>query len=147
MLLRSVATILSSMDRKGETMRTVAWPRGAAALSRATVADAMHEGVFSCPRTASLAAVAEVMAARRVHAVVVLDDPEDSRSLWGVISDLDLVAAASVRDLEAQTAGATAASPALTVGQDETLQRAAQLMTEHSAAHLVVVDAADVRSA
>ena len=49
-------------------MSTVAWPRGDGALSRATVANAMHEGVFSCPRTASLAAVAELMAARRVHA-------------------------------------------------------------------------------
>jgi len=56
------------------------------------------------------------------------------------VSDLDLVAAASVRDLDEQTAGAAAATTPLTVRRDETIQRAAQLMTEHGATHLVVVD-------
>ena len=59
--------------------------------------------------------------------------------MWGVVSDLDLVAAASVRDLEAQTAGAAAATPALTIAPDDTLQRATQLMVEHALTHLVVV--------
>jgi CBS domain-containing protein len=80
------------------------------------------------------------MARRRVHCVVVSDEPDDADSLWGVVSDLDLVAAASVRDLDDQSAGAAAATAALTISPDETLQRAAQLMTEHGAAHLVVVD-------
>ena len=123
-------------------MSTGVWPRGAAGLAQTTVADAMHQGVFSCPRGASLAEVASLMAARRVHAVVVLDDAAKDDSLWGVISDLDLVAAATVRDLETQTAGGTAASPALRVEPDDTLQHAAQVMTEHGAAHLIVVDSA-----
>jgi len=70
--------------------------------------------------------------------VVVTDD--DVNAVWGIVSDLDLVAAASVRDLAEQTADATAATAALTIGAPETLQRAAQLMTEHGATHLVVVD-------
>jgi CBS domain-containing protein len=45
-----------------------------------------------------------------------------------------------VRDLAEQTAGGTAATSALTVRPDETIQRAAQLMTEHATAHLIVVD-------
>jgi CBS domain-containing protein len=104
------------------------------------VSDAMHSGVLTCPRDASLARVAELMVAHRVHCVVVTEDGQDGDLLWGLVSDLDLVAAASVRDLEHQSAGAAAATEALTISPAETLQRAAQLMTEHGTAHLVVVD-------
>lgn len=104
------------------------------------VGQAMHAGVIVCPRDTPLATVAELMAAQRVHCVVVADDPDDAGSLWGVVSDLDLVAAAAVRDLDEQKADGTAASPALMVEPSETLLRAAQLMTEHATAHLVVVD-------
>jgi len=83
------------------------------------VSDAMHHGVLTCRRGASLADVAKLM---------------------GIVSDLDLAAASSVRDLDEQTAGGTAATAALTVRPAETIQRAAQLMTEHATAHLVVVD-------
>ena len=103
------------------------------------VADVMHEGVLTCGRDESLAAVARLMADQRVHSVVVTDEPGDAPSLWGVVSDLDLVAAASVRDLEEQTAGVAAATPALMISPDDTLQRATQLMVEHALAHLVVV--------
>lgn len=101
----------------------------------------MHSGVLTCRTDASLADVAELMATHRVHCIVVTDDPGDAGSLWGIVSDLDLAAAASVRDLVEQTAGATAATAVLTIAPDETVQRAAQLMTEHGTAHLVVVDA------
>ena len=43
-------------------------------------------------------------------------------------------------DLDAQSAGASAATPALTIHPGDTLQRAAQVMTEHAIAHLLVVD-------
>jgi CBS domain-containing protein len=105
------------------------------------VSAAMHSGVLTCGRDASLADVAELMATHRVHCIVVTDDPGDAGSLWGIVSDLDLTAAASVRDLAEQTAGATAATAALTIGPADTVQRAAQLMTEHGTTHLVVVDA------
>ena len=111
---------------------------GARVLDRFTVRDAMHEGVLSCPADAPLSTVAELMADESVHCVVVTN--ADDASVWGVISDLDLVAAAGVRDLEEQCAGASAASVALAVPPDETLQRAAQLMTEHATAHLLVAD-------
>lgn len=104
------------------------------------VSDAMHRGVLTCSREASLARVGELMTTHRVHCVVVTDDGEGGDLLWGLVSDLDLVAAAGVRDLEHQSAGAAAATEALTISPEETLQRAAQLMTEHGTAHLVVVD-------
>jgi CBS domain-containing protein len=92
-------------------MSALAWPRGARELARATVAASMHEGVFFCARDASLATGDELMASHGVHAVVVVDDLDDVHAVWGVISDLDLAAAASLRDLEQQTAGGSAATP------------------------------------
>ncbi len=109
------------------------------------VADAMHHGVLTCARDESLATVAELMVENRVHCVVVTDHPDQAGALWGVVSDLDLVAAASVRALDDQLAGATAATAALTISPRETLQRAAQLMTEHGTAHLIVVDTGTLR--
>jgi CBS domain-containing protein len=106
----------------------------------------MHSGVLSCAREASLSAVARLMADERVHCVVVRDeDGNGDASLWGVVSDLDLVAAATVRELEEQTAGGSAATPVVTIAPDETLERAAQIMTEHASAHLVVVDRSTLR--
>jgi CBS domain-containing protein len=102
----------------------------------------MHEGVLSCPTDTPLSAVAELMAAEHVHCVVVSDKVEEASAVWGVVSDLDLVAAAGVRDLDAQSAGGSAASPGVMIAPDETLQRAAQLMTEHATAHLIVVEPA-----
>jgi CBS domain-containing protein len=100
----------------------------------------MHHGVLSCDREAPLSEVAETMARKVVHCVVVENGSADPGPPWGIVSDLDLVAAATVRELDEQTAGGSAASPVVIVGPDETLERAAQLMTEHGTTHLVVVD-------
>lgn len=108
------------------------------------VSDAMHRGVITCHRDTPLSEVAATMAGERVHCVVVDAGSGETAPLWGVVSDLDLIAAATVRDLDQQTAGGSAATPVLTVSPAETLERAAQLMTEHATAHLVVVDAESV---
>jgi CBS domain-containing protein len=108
-------------------------------LSTVTVSTAMHEGVITCGRETLLSDVARLMSDRQVHCVVVVD-AEDPRYPWGLISDLDLTAAASVRHLNGQTAGATAATPVVMVSPHESVERAAQLMTEHGVAHLVVTD-------
>jgi CBS domain-containing protein len=42
-------------------------------------------------------------------------------------------------------ASTTGATEALTIAPQESLRRAAQLMTENAVAHLVVVDAVDLR--
>lgn len=109
-------------------------------ISAVLVADAMHRGVFTCEREALLSEVAATMVRELVHCVVVESDSADAGPPWGVVSDLDLVAAAAVRDLDQQTAGGSAATPVVTVSPGETLERAAQLMTEHSTSHLIVVD-------
>jgi CBS domain-containing protein len=81
------------------------------------------------------------MTRERVHCVVVESGSGEGGDPWGVVSDLDLVAAATVRDLEEQTAGGSAATPLVMVSPGEGLGRAAQLMTEHATSHLLVVDA------
>lgn len=108
------------------------------------VEDAMHVGVVTCRRDLSLRGVARIMAAHRVHCVVVKgDDAPGEAVLWGVVSDLDLVSATYASDLDQQTAGGSAATPVVLVARGETLARAAQLMTEHAVSHLIVVDPAD----
>jgi CBS domain-containing protein len=131
--------MLSTEMNAERSISTVAGPPS----GRFRVGEAMHHGVLTCARDASLADVAALMASRRVHCIVVTDQLDHADSLWGVVSDLDLVAAACVRDLDEQTAEASAATAALTISPEETLQRAAQGMTEHGTAHLIVVDRAD----
>jgi CBS-domain-containing membrane protein len=111
----------------------------------ATVAGAMHEGVFTCPPEAPLRTVAAMMAEHRIHCVVVFGgaDGSEGAPVWGVVSDLDLVA--STADLSVRAAATAAATPAVTIAPDEPLGRAAQLMTEYGTAHLVVVDPATTR--
>jgi len=106
------------------------------------VSDAMHWGLVHCAPDATLREVATLMTDAVVHCVVVLDAPGDRESLWGVVSDLDLVAAATVRSLDDQRAGGTAMTPAITAFPHESLETAAQRMTTHGVSHLVVVDEA-----
>lgn len=106
------------------------------------VSEVMHPRVITCDRETPLTDVARTMATERVHCVVVESGSGETGPLWGVVSDLDLVAASSVRALEDQTAGGSSASPLLMVAAAESIERAAQLMTEYGTSHLVVVDQA-----
>jgi CBS domain-containing protein len=111
-------------------------------LDEATVGDAMSAGVISCPPETPLRTVARMMATYRVHAIFVFDygdEDDESVELWGLVSDLDLAAAACV-DVDARTARGRAVTPLVTVANDEPLERAAQLMAENGIAHLAVVD-------
>jgi CBS domain-containing protein len=99
----------------------------------------MTPGIVRCSPSASLREVAALMTERRIHCVVVADERDES-SMWGVISDLDLVAAATVRPVEEQAAGGSALRPAATIGGHESLADAARRMTRQGVSHLVVVD-------
>jgi CBS domain-containing protein len=104
------------------------------------VSDVMHPGVLTCAHEARLSEVAATMARERVHCVVVESSNGEGEPPWGIVSDLDLVAASTVRDLSHQSAGGSAATPVISVSPTATLGRAAQLMTEYNATHLIVVD-------
>ncbi|HUK95059.1 MAG TPA: CBS domain-containing protein [Gaiellaceae bacterium] len=113
------------------------------ALEQLTVGVVMHPGVVTCPLETPLPTVARMMATYRIHAVVVFNEDSDDvagADLWGVVSDLDLVKASSAGEIDERTAGGTAVTPVVTVERDDTLARAAQLMSEHEVTHLVVVD-------
>jgi CBS domain-containing protein len=109
---------------------------------RARVADVMTEGLISCAPSTPLRAVARLMADNRVHSVFVLDygqEDDETVELWGIVSDLDLVAAAWA-DVDTQTAGASAVTPLVYVSKTDDLRHAAQLMSETGVSHLAVVD-------
>lgn len=113
-----------------------------------TVGSAMHPGVVTCPLETPLLTVARMMATYRIHAVIVFSEESDDAAeaeLWGVVSDLDLVKTASAGEIDERTAGGTAVTPVVTVEPDDTLARAAQLMSEHEITHLVVIDPGSMR--
>jgi CBS domain-containing protein len=106
------------------------------------VADAMTSGLISCPPETPLRIVARIMARERVHAVYVFDygaEDDETVELWGIVSDVDLVAAAR-GDLDELTAHDSSVTPLLTIASDEPLDRAAQLLAEHGVTHLAVLD-------
>jgi CBS domain-containing protein len=114
-------------------------------LEHVRVADVMHPGVMTCPAETMLREVARMMATHRIHCVAVPDAPGGAVSSWGVVSDLDVVAAAAAGDVESRTAGEIAGTEALAISDDESIDRVVQLMSEHALAHLVVVGAASGR--
>jgi CBS domain-containing protein len=115
-------------------------PTNAEALRAFRVRDAMHAGVITCAHDTPLGEVARLMATHRVHAIVALGEDTD---LWGVVTDLDLVSLVAAG--EHCSAADAAATDVLPVAPDDTLEHAAQLMREHAATHLVVVDPASQR--
>ena len=117
--------------------------QGEDGMSPMRVAEVMHAGLVSCASDASLDTVAALMSRRRIHCVVISGESE--ASVWGVVSDVDLIAAASVRPLAEQAAGGSAMRPAVTIGPEESLDVAARTMTEAGVAHLVVVDPVERR--
>jgi CBS domain-containing protein len=111
-------------------------------FSQAEVADVMTEGLISCAPSTPLRSVARLMANHRVHSVFVFDygnEDDENTELWGIVSDLDLVAAAWA-DVDLHTAGESAVTPLVYVSKHDDLRRAAQLMAESGVSHLAVVD-------
>ena len=116
----------------------------APSLQHALVQDAMRPGIMSCSPQADLASVARIMATNHVHAVVVSGiEPVSGgeRLTWGLLTALDLVAAA-LPGCTAVEAADLASSELVTVDVGEPLERAAQLMVEHQLTHLMVLDGA-----
>jgi CBS domain-containing protein len=100
----------------------------------------MHAGFVSCALETPLTAVARLMARHRVHCIVGFGDAtEGDTSLWGVVSDVDLVAALAAGD-EALTAGEIAATEIVTVLRHDSVRHAAELMRDHGVSHVLVID-------
>jgi CBS domain-containing protein len=116
-------------------------------FEHATVADAMHPGILSCPPGASLTDVARVMATHHVHCVAVMGITADQRGeslVWGIVTDIDVVRA-GVDTGKEPTAGDLATTEVVTVETGESLHTAAQAMIDSDLTHLVVTSAATGR--
>jgi CBS domain-containing protein len=112
-------------------------------LEHATVADAMHPGILSCEPDATLSEVAQMMATQHVHCVAVVGISYEQKPecfVWGIISDLDLIAA-GIRDDTERTARDLAGQPVITVKPSVPLRDAGEIMLTHRVSHLVVTDA------
>jgi CBS domain-containing protein len=100
----------------------------------------MRVGTLTCTHNTPLRELAHEMAQHHDDIVIVINGEDRA---WGIVSALDVVAvAASGRE---QTAGEAAATEGLTISADDRLDRAAQLMTDHGLAHLIVLDPASGR--
>jgi CBS domain-containing protein len=109
-------------------------------LGALSVADVMHAGLVTCAPETSLRGVARILAAHRIHAVVVADGRgRDPARIHGVVSDLDLLEA-MLGPSGVETAGAAVGSPARFVGSGATVLDAARAMVAHRVSHLLVVD-------
>ncbi len=99
----------------------------------------MHPGIVSCPPETDLVTVARTMASHHIHAVVVSGVESTSHGehlTWGLLTSLDLVAAAGSPEVDA---GEVCSTEVVTVAAGESLERAVQLMVEHQLSHLLVV--------
>ena len=107
------------------------------------VRDVMHEGLVDCPPQTTMREVAQLMAGRDVHCIVVdglARGPRGAeRLVWGIVSDLDLAKALGEGGIDDPAAAFAATEPVI-VGPGDDLQRAAQLMAEHDCSHLIVAD-------
>jgi len=101
-----------------------------------TVLNALQLGLIDCPADADVRSVARLMSEHNVHCVVVRGTGPNG---WGIVSDLDLMAALRP-ELTGATAGQLAATDSLVVDPADSLEHAAQLMVEHQATHAVAVD-------
>lgn len=129
-----MTTLVSKNRTSGPAERA---PAGSA-LARTPVADAMNPAVISCGPETPLDEVAQMMVAARIHSVIVVQLDAEGATGWGVVSDLDVVEAGD--RAVAMTAGEAAATELVAIAAGETLERAAQIMTEHEIAHIVVLD-------
>jgi CBS domain-containing protein len=110
-------------------------------FDHATVADAMHPGILSCEPDAPLTEVARMMSTHHVHSIVIrtADATTDEPSVWGLVSDLDLLRA-GVRPDAPDTAAELADKPVVKIETTAPLRDAVQLMLAEGASHVVAVN-------
>jgi CBS domain-containing protein len=101
---------------------------------RASVVNVMHRGVITCPGESLALTAARIMAAHRIHCVVVLGAGGAPR----LITDMDV--AGAIYDDQLETLCADDLSrPAPLLRPEDTLAFALERMHEHGTNHAVVV--------
>ena len=121
-------------------MTTKTATRAAQTLEKTTVQHVMHRGVVSCPLETPLRTVAQMMSAHGVHCVVGIGAAaEDDTTLWGVVSDRDVLAAAADGEVDNLDAGSCVETDLVTVAPEVSVREAARIMHLRGLSHLVVV--------
>jgi CBS domain-containing protein len=111
-------------------------------VSTATVRDAMHPGIVSCAADTGAAEIARIMSGRGVHSVAVIGAAKDESGpprVWGIVSDLDVLAAITA-PRPYPTAADLATQPVITVRPDLPLSEAVEAMVRYGAHHVVVAE-------
>lgn len=110
------------------------------ATATVAVSEVMHPGFVGCAFETPVTTVARLMAEHRVHCIVGFGDvTEDDTALWGVVSDIDVVAALANGNAPL-TAGEIAATEVVTVTPFDSIRHAAELMRDHGVSHVLVAD-------
>ena len=107
-------------------------------LGHVPIREVMSKEIIVVSPGSSLGSVARTMLDRHVHSVVVAHPraiAADPRTGWQVVSALEVLEA---RADPASPVGTIARSPALIVTEDETVTRAADLLSQHRVGHLLV---------
>jgi CBS domain-containing protein len=95
----------------------------------------MHAGVITCPPDVTLRTVAGILAAHRIHAVVVA---VGDASPCAVVTDRDVVFGHARGNLDRVTARDAATEPTITIRSDLALRDASELMAHYGTSHVVV---------
>jgi predicted transcriptional regulator len=110
---------------------------GSDLLADKSVSEYASPEILSCAPDAPLGEAAWLMAEHRVHALVLADEEAGEPP---VLSDTDLIGAVESGDFDQLCARDVAATEAVSVGNDDPLRRAAQLLSSHGVTHLIVRD-------
>jgi CBS domain-containing protein len=117
-------------------------PTSARQLNDARAGAIMHPGIVTCAPDAPLWTVARSMAEHRVHCIAVAGVGEAGAHgrhfSWGLINDMELMLAAHSGTLARAAATIASAAPPA-VNDSDTVDRAATLMINEDAPHVVVI--------
>jgi CBS domain-containing protein len=105
-------------------------------LTPVVVDKAMHHGVITSRADTSASAVARMMAAHRIHAVLVVGD---DGACMGIVRDTEIDEAVFAGTIATRAAKDIAVEPVL-VEPSDLIERAVRLMHEHRTTHVVVAD-------
>jgi len=108
----------------------------ASTFTEALVADVMHGPVITCSPETPIQLVAQTMADEHVHAIVVTGI---EGTAWGVLTALDIAAAAATEGTD-YVAREVAATEPVTISVFMSLSEAARVMVEHQVNHVLVTD-------
>jgi CBS domain-containing protein len=120
---------------------------GGRTLRETRIGAVMHRGIAYCTPDAPLSVVARTMARHRVHCVAVATVGDtgagDAHANSGLIEDLDLVMALD-REAVVGSAPALATTVQAALPESASLERAAELMVEHSTRHVIALGPDDL---